>query len=79
MKPDPAPVREALERLGVGRAWMAGDTPDDLAAARGAGVVPIGVVAPGDDPVIAGQALAGAAVVLDSTLDLLEVLDAAGV
>ncbi len=36
-KPDPAPVRLALERLGVATAWMLGDTPDDLAAARGAG------------------------------------------
>jgi histidinol-phosphate aminotransferase len=47
-KPDPAPVRRALEVLGVSSAWMVGDTPDDVRAARGAGVVPIGVVAPGD-------------------------------
>lgn len=75
-KPDPAPVRLALERLGAATAWMLGDTPDDLVAARGAGVVPIGVVAPGDDPVRARQTLlrAGAARVLDRTLDLVEVL-----
>lgn len=48
LKPDPAPVRLALERLGVERAWMIGDTPDDLRAARGAGVVPLAVVAPGE-------------------------------
>jgi len=41
-KPDPAPVRLALERLGVRRAWMIGDTPDDPSLAgpalRDAGV-----------------------------------------
>jgi HAD superfamily hydrolase (TIGR01548 family) len=42
LKPDPAPVRLALARLGVKRAWMLGDTPDDVVAARSAGVVPIG-------------------------------------
>jgi len=42
VKPSPGPVRLALEQLGVGRAWMIGDTPDDLAAARRAGVVPLG-------------------------------------
>jgi histidinol-phosphate aminotransferase len=47
-KPDPAPVRTALERLGVRRAWMIGDTPDDMQAARAAGVIPIGVLAPSD-------------------------------
>jgi phosphoglycolate phosphatase-like HAD superfamily hydrolase len=41
LKPDPAPVRLALERLGVRRAWLVGDTPDDLRAARAAGVVPL--------------------------------------
>lgn len=50
-KPDPAPVRRALAMLGVTRAWMVGDTPDDVRAARAAAVVPIGVCAPGDpDP-----------------------------
>jgi len=48
-KPSAAPVRLALERLGVGRAWMVGDTPDDMESARLAGVVPVGVVAPGED------------------------------
>jgi phosphoglycolate phosphatase-like HAD superfamily hydrolase len=48
-KPDPAPVRLALDRLGVSTAWMVGDTPDDLDAARRAGVLPIGVPASGDD------------------------------
>ena len=47
LKPDPAPVRLALERLEVRSAWMLGDTPDDMRAAVGAGVVPVGVVPPG--------------------------------
>ncbi len=75
-KPDPAPVRLALERLGVRRAWMIGDTPDDVRGAAQAGVLPLGVVAPGDDPALADGALrdAGAARVLDRLSDLLELL-----
>ncbi|MHA1568915.1 MAG: HAD-IA family hydrolase, partial [Alphaproteobacteria bacterium] len=42
LKPDPAPVRLALERLGVERAWLVGDAPDDIAAARAAAVLPLG-------------------------------------
>lgn len=70
-KPDPAPVRLALQRLGVERAWMFGDTRDDLMAARGAGVVPIGVAVPGDDP----SALAMAARIVSSVDEIQEVLD----
>ncbi|TVQ61660.1 MAG: TIGR01548 family HAD-type hydrolase [Phycisphaerales bacterium] len=47
-KPDPAVVRLAMTRLGVRAGWMVGDTVDDVRAARGAGVVPIGVCAPGE-------------------------------
>ncbi|MEI7658335.1 MAG: TIGR01548 family HAD-type hydrolase [Phycisphaerae bacterium] len=46
-KPDPGAVRLAMERLGVEAAWMVGDTPDDIVAARRAGVVPIGILPPG--------------------------------
>jgi len=74
LKPDPAPVLTALEIMGVSRAWMLGDTPDDLAAARGAGVVPIGVIAPGDDPARARERLRPAALILDKTTDLEEML-----
>jgi histidinol-phosphate aminotransferase len=76
LKPDPAPVALALERLGVARAWMAGDTPDDVRAARAAGVVPLGVVAPGDDAAATGDALlaAGAGRVLADLGELLEQL-----
>lgn len=48
LKPDPAPVRLLMERMGVSRAWLLGDTPDDIRAARAAGVLPLGVLAPGD-------------------------------
>lgn len=71
MKPDPAPVTLAMERLGVSRAWMAGDTVDDLMAARRAGVVPIAVVVPGDDR----SALSVAARVLDSVNQIEEILN----
>lgn len=47
LKPDPAPVRAAMDQLSAASAWMLGDTPDDVCAAIAAGVVPIGVAAPG--------------------------------
>ena len=49
LKPDPAPVLRALEALSITCVWMLGDTPDDILAARAAGVLPIGVAAPGED------------------------------
>ncbi|OZC01855.1 HAD-IA family hydrolase [Rubricoccus marinus] len=50
-KPDPFAVTLALERLGVApeAAVMAGDTVDDIRAARAAGVRAIGVVPPGHE------------------------------
>jgi HAD superfamily hydrolase (TIGR01548 family) len=75
LKPDPAPVRLALQRLGVSRAWMVGDTPDDLVAARQAGVVPLGFL-----PAGAGEEsrsrlrTAGAARVLTNSDQLMELL-----
>ncbi|MFW5739245.1 MAG: aminotransferase class I/II-fold pyridoxal phosphate-dependent enzyme [Myxococcota bacterium] len=75
-KPDPAPVRLALERLGVRHAWMVGDTPDDQSAARAAGVVPLAVVAPGDDVHVVSPGLyrAGAARVLQRLEQVEEML-----
>lgn len=74
-KPDPAPVRLAMERLGVSRAWMVGDTPDDVRAARAAGVLPLGVIPPGEAESWRGVLLrAGAARVVDELEELLEVL-----
>lgn len=71
-KPDPEPVARALALMGLSRAWMLGDTPDDIRAARAAGVVPLGVPAPGEDPLAAAGTLtaAGAARVLGSTPEL---------
>jgi histidinol-phosphate aminotransferase len=75
-KPDAAPVRLALSRLGVQSAWLVGDTPDDARSAAAAGALPLGVVAPGDDPGVTAAALeaVGAARVLGSVADLLELL-----
>ena len=55
---------------------MVGDTPDDIRAARAAAVLPIGIVAPGDDPDLARSALAdaGAARILTTVNELLEIL-----
>jgi histidinol-phosphate aminotransferase len=71
-KPDPTPVRRALAELGCRRAWMVGDTVDDVRAARAAGVLPLGIVAPLDDPALTTPALlaAGAGRVLASLEDL---------
>jgi len=74
-KPSPEPVRLALRRLEIDRAWMIGDTPDDIRAAALAGVVPLGIAPPGDAFPEARLALeqCGAARVL-ITLDELETL-----
>ena len=67
-KPSPAPVTLVLKTLGTPSAWLVGDTPDDMRAARGAGAVPVGVIAPGDDQILMRSALvdSGALTVLDS-------------
>lgn len=77
-KPDPAPVRLAMERLGARTAWMVGDTPDDMRAATRAGIVALGVVAHGEPRAAVAPALlaAGAARVLDDLSDLLALLPA---
>ena len=77
IKPNPAPVQEALRQLGVSGAWMVGDTRDDVEAARGAGVLPLGVLAPADDaPEDTRQALltAGAARVFNQWTEVEEYL-----
>ena len=72
-KPDPTPVLQALKLMDVERAWMIGDTPDDIRAARSAGVVPVGIESPGE---ASSEALfrAGAARVLTSLTELLELM-----
>jgi len=76
LKPDPAPVRLAMERMGAGSAWMVGDTPDDVQAARAAGVLPLAVAAPGEDPMVARSVFegVGAAVVLGGLDEIEEML-----
>lgn len=77
-KPDPAPVRLALQRLGVPCAWLLGDNPGDVAAARGAGVVPL-AVAPrgaGAEAHAARLRAAGAARLVDGLSDLAALLAA---
>ncbi len=48
LKPDPAPIARAMQRLDVRCAWMLGDTPDDMRSAVSAGVVPVAVTASAD-------------------------------
>lgn len=76
LKPSPEPVRLAMERLGVRHAWMVGDTADDVIAARAAGLVPLGVVAPGDSVEGSAEKLtaAGAARVLRQASDVEDLL-----
>jgi HAD superfamily phosphatase len=74
LKPSPEPVLLCLSRLGVASAWMIGDTRDDIVAARAAGVVPIGVVPPGENVESLSLSLieAGAGRVLESAERLVE-------
>ena len=79
LKPSPAPTRAALTALGVERAWLVGDTPDDVRSARGAQVIPVGVVPPTEDVHRRDQIrdslhAAGAGVVLERTADILEMI-----
>eukprot|EP00002_Diphylleia_rotans_P033387 TRINITY_DN7094_c0_g1_i2.p1 TRINITY_DN7094_c0_g1~~TRINITY_DN7094_c0_g1_i2.p1 ORF type:complete len:599 (+),score=135.77 TRINITY_DN7094_c0_g1_i2:929-2725(+) len=46
-KPSPQPVELCLKSLGGTKAFMLGDTPDDMRAATGAGVYGLGIPAPG--------------------------------
>jgi len=76
LRPDPAPLFEALRRLGLERAWYVGDTVDDVRAARAAGLLPVGVIAPGESgeetrPVLL---LAGASRVIDRLNELEDLL-----
>jgi histidinol-phosphate aminotransferase len=78
LKPSPLPVQAALAALGVRRAWMLGDTPDDVASARGAGVVPIGVSPAGAEdggPLPIALIRAGAACVVANPMEISQWLD----
>lgn len=71
-KPDPAPVRLAMETIGATTAWFLGDTVDDVRAGRAAAVLPIGIAAPGEPRELVEETLirAGAAVVWDDATDI---------
>jgi len=49
-KPDPSGPRKALEALDCREGWFLGDSPDDMRAARGAGLVALGWCPEGGDP-----------------------------
>ena len=76
LKPFPDPLRTACKLLGVTHAWYVGDTVDDVRAARAAGLLPVGVVAPGEEPEGTRLALtaAGAGRVLSTLTELEELL-----
>jgi phosphoglycolate phosphatase len=48
LKPDPSPLREAVDLSGGGSAWMVGDTSFDRDAAHAAGIPFVGVQLEGD-------------------------------
>ena len=73
-KPSSAPIKLAIEQLGVSAAWMVGDTPDDVVAARGAGVLPIGIIAPGWGESRQSLLNSGAAHVTKSVCEISELL-----
>lgn len=75
-KPEPDPVELLAERMGVEQAWMVGDTPDDARAARAAGVLPLGIVAPEEEASTMRPALteAGCARILDDLMDVEKLL-----
>ena len=74
LKPSPEPVQKALSLMGVQRAWMIGDTPDDIVAARTSNVVPIGVIPPGVNPSPLKRTLlqSGASIVLNRWDNIME-------
>lgn len=77
LKPDPLPVEMALEKLAVKRAWMIGDTADDILAAKGAGVISLSLVASGEKDHsrnIKNLLSVGSARVLSNINELLEIL-----
>ena len=74
-KPSPEPVTFALDKLNIKRAWMIGDTPDDIIAARKAGVLPLGINAPGaNDSTRSSLIKAGAGRILKSINEIREYL-----
>lgn len=75
-KPHPDGILTAMARLGAEDAFYLGDCVDDMRAAVGAGVKPVGVIAPGVDPVSSEIRLreAGARWIIDSVNRVEEVM-----
>ncbi|MCB9555376.1 MAG: aminotransferase class I/II-fold pyridoxal phosphate-dependent enzyme [Deltaproteobacteria bacterium] len=75
LKPSPAGLELACQQLQVSTAWYIGDTPDDVHATRRAGLLPLGILAPGERPANASVLLqAGAARVLTDLAQLGDLL-----
>jgi histidinol-phosphate aminotransferase len=70
LKPSPKPMRLALQRLGASTAWMLGDTVDDIASARAASVVPIGVTLNPDEAQRDTLLRSGAARVITNPMEI---------
>lgn len=75
-KPDPYGIVLAMQRLSASSAYFIGDTVDDMVAATGAGVIPVGVVSSGCDPKTQEEVLIrhGASRILRSVNDIVEVI-----
>lgn len=77
-KPDPLGLELALKELGSNHGIYIGDNPDDMQAARGAGLIPVGCLPPGftakDQEALKR---AGAKKILENIYDLEEILKCA--
>ncbi|GMQ81116.1 MAG: HAD hydrolase-like protein [Rhodothermia bacterium] len=73
-KPDPDGIQKAIQELGAAVAWMIGDTPDDLIAARSANAVPLGIAPPGEEAMRLSLLNAGACIVLTDVNELESIL-----
>ena len=75
MKPSTEPVNLALTKLNIKRAMMIGDTPDDIISAKKAGILPLGILAPGaDDQAKSSLIKSGAGRILKSIDEIKEYL-----
>jgi HAD superfamily hydrolase (TIGR01548 family) len=75
-KPDPEGLLLCLEKMGCNEGWYFGDTPDDMRAAKAAGLVAVGVFPPQDKSELLRSLLvdAGADYVIGSINEIQEVL-----
>lgn len=75
-KPDPYGIVLAMQRLSASSAYFIGDTVDDMVAAIGAGVIPVGVVSSGSDPKTQEEVLIrhGASRILHNVNAIVEVI-----